>query len=377
MCVAITMEPGTHLTLDEIRKMGKANGDGIGLAFAHDGIVDWWKTLNYKAEYIEHLLKKHDDMFRLVHFRLSTAGGIRSDLCHPFEVGPEANSDPRGHSTKVLIHNGHWHRWTDVFDILKKEGLLPDTGPWSDTRLMAYLSAYDEDWLDVVGGKVATMDGQGNITRYGDWIELRPGIKVSNKTWDHEYNYTRSGKDRQWEGWGWTQENWQEKEKHQKALAAASEKEKDEKESAKGSTGSSKIEEKTGEIRVVVQPDDSNARALRNEAIGKAVGRGSGKSGGTTDSGYLASRTPPGAAEGKGQNGQELQGAWAKDPYGRIYDRSPWQEPTTKKWYRIHPDTYTNGKYRTQELSETQAYDLMEQIALAGAEGHDAGGGEG
>ncbi len=372
MCVAITMEPGTHLTLEEIRKMGKANGDGIGVAFAHDGIVDWWKTLNYKAEYIEHLLKKHDDMFRLVHFRLSTAGGIRSDLCHPFEVGPEANSDPRGHSSKVLIHNGHWHRWTDVFDILKKEGLLPDTGPWSDTRLMAYLAAYDSDWLDVVGGKVATLDGQGNITRWGDWVELRPGIKVSNKTWDHEYNYTRSGKDRQWEGWGWTSENWSEKEKHLKALEAAA-KANHEKESAKGTSGGSETgqgsgeKEKTGTIRLAVQPDDSNVSALRTGAKGTTSGHNSGKS---RDSGHK------GHVEKGVSRDEAVKGSWAKDPNGRLYDRAPWQEPTTKKWYRIHPDTYANGNYRTQEITETQAYDLMEQIALAGPKGDNPGTGE-
>jgi hypothetical protein len=365
MCVAITMEPGTHLTLAEIQKMGKANGDGIGLAFAHDGIVDWWKTLNYKPEYIEHLLKKHDDMFRLVHFRLSTAGGIRSDLCHPFEVGPEANSDPRGHSTKVLIHNGHWHRWTDVFDILKKEGLLPDTGPWSDTRLMAYLTAYDPDWLDVVGGKVAILDGQGNITRYGDWLELRPGIKVSNKTWDHDYNYTRSGKDRQWEGWGWTSENWMEKEKHQKALAAK--REEDEKEAAKGTSGKTGPEkEKAGEVRVAVLPDDSNVSTLRTGAKGAASGPNPGKSGNTGHNGRV----------GAGDKDGQVKGQWGTDPKGRLYDRAPWQEPATKKWYRIHPDTFNDGKYRTQQISETEAYDLMEQIALASAEGYGPGAGD-
>src|SRR6478752_550194 len=113
MCVAIIMEPGTELSLEEVQKMGKANGDGVGFAWADGQTVQWYKTVVYEPEQIAFHINKRKDFFRLVHFRLSTAGGVRSELCHPFDVSPVASCAPAGESNMVLIHNGHWHRWSD------------------------------------------------------------------------------------------------------------------------------------------------------------------------------------------------------------------------------------------------------------------------
>lgn len=210
MCVAITMMAGSVLAEDEIVKMGRANADGVGVSWVHGGRVHWQKAVRYSPKYVTELISRWRHVPRLVHFRLSTAGGTRSDLCHPFEISPVANCNPSGSGDRVMIHNGHWGQWDDLLKILKKEDLLPDEGPWSDTRLVAYLSHSDPDWLNVLGGKVAVMSGDGQTTHLGDWNELREGIKVSNFHWNTESGYKRGGYAgyRQWRGWEWGEGDW-------------------------------------------------------------------------------------------------------------------------------------------------------------------------
>lgn len=206
MCVAITMAPGTWLDTREVEQMNRSNADGVGVAWANGGVVEWYKTIKVDPEYIAKMIYTFKDHPRLVHFRLSTAGGTRADLCHPFEIGPMANCDPRGSSARVMIHNGHWHKWSEVHKILNSENLLPP-GPWSDSRLVALLANDDPEWLQNIGGRVAVMRGDGETVRFGDWQELREGLWVSNKNWENS-QFTRGGYSgfRNWPGWGWTQE---------------------------------------------------------------------------------------------------------------------------------------------------------------------------
>jgi predicted glutamine amidotransferase len=210
MCVAITMEPGAELTVEEVVKMDRTNADGVGIAWAYEGAVHWYKTTKVDPKYIQKMIYYWSEFPRLVHFRLATAGGTRADLCHPFEIGPLANCAPRGSGAKVMIHNGHWSRWSEVHDLMDKEGLLPDRTPWSDTRLAAYLSYTDPDWLVALGGRVATMDGDGAIERIGSWDKLRDGIHCSNMGWASEHTYKRGGYAgyNRWKGWDWEESDW-------------------------------------------------------------------------------------------------------------------------------------------------------------------------
>ncbi len=186
MCVAVTLDPGADLTLEELKKMDATNRDGVGMAWIDErGAVSWWKTTKVDPEEVRNRLQFWADSPRLLHFRLSTAGGTRPELCHPFPIGPTAICSPEGSAWTAMIHNGHWHRWQEVHSLLKDEDLLPDKGPWSDTRLIAYLAHSNKDWLQALGGRVATLEHTGAIVRLGDWQELRTGIYVSNKIWEH------------------------------------------------------------------------------------------------------------------------------------------------------------------------------------------------
>lgn len=361
MCVAVTMAPGSTLTEEEIVKMGNANGDGFGIAWAEDGVVHWYKTLQYDAGFLTSLVNHYKNFQRLVHFRLTTVGGVQLGLCHPFEIGPRAAYQQRGHANKVLIHNGHWYRAGDIHDILKKEGALPDNGPWSDTRLAAFLASHDEDWLTTVTGKVATLDGEGNLKLYansGEWSDLREGIKVSNKAWDHNYDYKRSGLGRRWEGWGWSDKNWQQKEAHEKAKAEeAKEEEK--------SSGKEKQQEKS-----------AGTSSKGGKGAGSTVGVGTkdgqvhgqdtqGTSGGRryTGPGDTGGQKPLPQGQGKeGPNGQEGV---------RIHDYTPWYQESTGRWFQVDPTAVNTGKPVVREVSESYVREFMEQVAAASGQTRD------
>lgn len=205
MCVAVILEPETALTVEEVEKMHRSNADGVGVAWADGAVVHWYKTTKVDLRYITRMIQHYADFPRFVHFRFATAGGTRPDLCHPFEIGPLATCKPIHETNNVMMHNGHWGRWSEVYDIARKENLLPDNGPWSDTRLVAWLANHDPDWLLALGGRVATMDGQGKIATLGSWDDLRPGIRVSNKAWEFSPQYKRGGYTgyKNWKGWDW------------------------------------------------------------------------------------------------------------------------------------------------------------------------------
>ena len=94
------------------------NDHGAGIAWlepAADGEgteVVWKKDLN--LEEIQDLVKTVPLPF-ISHFRIASIGGVRAELTHPFEVGPEANNDIEGRTKlAVLFHNGTWGKWEDM-----------------------------------------------------------------------------------------------------------------------------------------------------------------------------------------------------------------------------------------------------------------------
>lgn len=352
MCVAVILDPGAELSFEEVCKMANANADGVGLAWATGDTVEWWKATTYSYQYAHKVINDFKESPRLLHFRLSTVGGIRPELCHPFEIGPMASAASRGHGQEVLIHNGHWSRWKDIFDILKEEGALPDAGPWSDSRLAAFLAHMNREWLTTVTGRVATLSADGDISVLGDWKKLREGVFVSNNLWDHSYNYRRSGRDREWEGWGWTEQEWKEKMAHQ----AAKEKEKANAEKKdSGGEGVEKDPEKAGGIKngVAVEPRDragsSGLTSTRTDQGGSTNGvRNSGVSEG-------------GADHGKEKDEEEIK---------RLYNFKPWHNKTNNKWYGIDPSSVTRTSYRVVEVPAEGGGQAVEQSTpAAGQEG--------
>lgn len=355
MCVAVTLNPGATLTEEEVFKMGMANGDGFGFAWAEDGIVNWWKTLQYDVDYLTHLINSYKEFPRFVHFRLSTVGGVKVELCHPFEVGPMATAAVQGHAQKVLMHNGHWSMGDDIFKILRKEGGLPDDGPWTDTRLAALLASRDELWLTVVTGKVATLDGDGTIKTHGFWDDLRTGIKVSNKYWNHDHQFPRHGSNRHWQGWGWNEVHWKnhdawkkQKEKDEAEERKKREEEEDKKDKANGKNGKTGSGKKQG----TAGKEDEKGAGDRK------TGAGGGQEGDVASGPRNRHVLPAGSTErDPGDEQKEARMAQVV----RRYDYTPWYNRATGEWVQVDP----NGTGTVRLITEDEAVAYLEQAAIA------------
>jgi hypothetical protein len=216
MCVAVTLESDTSLTLDECDQMARTNNDGYGIAFAKDGRVWCIKGAKMGINRLHRLIERYRAYPRLVHFRFATAGSTSDQLCHPFSVDHQARCKPTGVTSLAMIHNGHWGDWEEIHKDLKSRHLLPDNGPWSDTRLAAYLMSADPAWENHIDGKIATLNGKGDIACSGQWTELRTGVQVSNTYWKWSINTTNLQElsEINWEEW------WDKREAKKKEISA-------------------------------------------------------------------------------------------------------------------------------------------------------------
>lgn len=186
MCVIAVCEKKLP-SLEDLQKMESANGDGAGVAWIENGLVHWRKNL--KAEEIL------DVPFTLpvaIHFRMASIGGVRPELCHPFVVSAQANTDLVGATKKaVLMHNGHWGEWRQFCRnaLRKVKGKIPG-GSWSDTRALAWLThIYGPGFLEISEQKVALISPKG-ITLYGAWI-IHEGYSVTNTYFDSGSIWTK------------------------------------------------------------------------------------------------------------------------------------------------------------------------------------------
>jgi hypothetical protein len=120
----------------------------------------------------------------LLHFRLSSIGGIDPHLCHPFPVEKNPRTHLRGTAPSVMIHNGHWSAHSTA------QWFLSDykTGKFhSDTRVLAHLAKVRPDTLKGVakaGQRFAILRHDRSVTYYGQWTKGKDGTLYSNMYWD-------------------------------------------------------------------------------------------------------------------------------------------------------------------------------------------------
>lgn len=188
MCVAVIINTNRSLSKEDLDGMELHNPDGAGLGWAEGGRVHWIKGLTAK-EVHEWLPKLPRPV--LLHFRFSTVGGKRADLCHPFPINAEADVRIKGTAGSLMIHNGHWYGWEKFMSVVSDDENPLPTGPWSDTRLTAFMMArFPDEVSEVVGlngGKIAVLTGKGRVRRFGSWYTIDKkqynGMLFSNTYW--------------------------------------------------------------------------------------------------------------------------------------------------------------------------------------------------
>lgn len=99
MCIAILNRLENPVSKTYFKNSLYNNGDGFGMAWIENGQIKTFKSLSQDAN---RLYKRYLKTFEssenpmLLHFRISTSGGINIENTHPFSVSPNL----------VFMHNG-------------------------------------------------------------------------------------------------------------------------------------------------------------------------------------------------------------------------------------------------------------------------------
>jgi hypothetical protein len=131
-------------TLETLKANQRANNDGGGVAWIDKGRVRWIKGIADANDLYRYACQLPFPF--LIHQRMTSAGSAVPELTHPFPIDKGASLSLRGSAGAVLAHNGTMFGWHEALTALERKkdkyGPLPE-GPWSDTRLLAYLMAWD------------------------------------------------------------------------------------------------------------------------------------------------------------------------------------------------------------------------------------------
>lgn len=203
MCVIAIVEDCVRPNQREVEAMYEQNSHGAGVAWRHEGRVHWMKGLSL-ADILE--LNATLPLPYVMHFRIPSCGGEDKRLNHPFVIDSEAGTDLTGSTDGyVLFHNGHWSSYDrEMKDALYRSRLKAPVGPWSDTRVMAFLAGnFGLGILDFIDEKLVAF-GPDDIKVYGkesDWSYHDGQFLVSNKFWDWRLRTTLSDRVKENEEW--------------------------------------------------------------------------------------------------------------------------------------------------------------------------------
>ena len=195
MCIIVSKPMGVEMPSERtLRNCFDYNNDGMGWMYNYNGKVIGTKGY-MKFEEGYRVLKELDEKIGLkdrglvLHFRITTSGGTCMENCHPFPISNKGKDLKKlDFVTDIgVAHNG----------IIS--GYIPPKGsPYSDTQLFIKNYLYDikeehEDFLTnpsllfaiekTVGSKLCFLDGEGNITLVGKFIEEEDGCSYSNETY--------------------------------------------------------------------------------------------------------------------------------------------------------------------------------------------------
>lgn len=201
MCVIVYKEQGQEFPSKQIlSNCYDNNSDGCGYMYAYKGNVyikkgfmrfhDFWQSLkDTRALY-------GDNLAYIMHFRISTQGGVRKDCCHPYPLSDKMDDlrQLRFKSEIGIAHNGIISLTSTYYN---------KTITYNDTMefITDYLSLIikrkdyykDKDTLLLIerlcGSRLAILDGKGHCELIGKGWVNDGGIWYSNNSYK-ERKYT-------------------------------------------------------------------------------------------------------------------------------------------------------------------------------------------
>lgn len=204
MCIAVYKPMGTEFPYKRtLKRCFYKNPDGAGFMVAngteveiHKGFMgfrSFWKSLR------EARAKYGDDKAYVMHFRISTQGGIRADGCHPFPLSKDMDSLRKLDTVADIgiAHNGIIDLctdWSSAYSQYYQRSYARKAVDYSDTMkfITEYLSLiiHDRDyWMDrdtitlidkLCDSRLAILDGSGHCELIGSGWECSEGVWYSN-----------------------------------------------------------------------------------------------------------------------------------------------------------------------------------------------------
>lgn len=186
MCI-IAVCTKRKLTDDEIMSCFESNDDGAGMSWHANGMNYYSKGYSDPFMFAESYANV-DVLPHVVHFRIGTSGGLGLSMTHPFVASTQSPINFEWHGkAPLLFHNGIIRDWKELMvgtlpELVRRKIKLPG-GQWSDSRAAAFLVAIlGEGVLSLMDGKFVYVAPDGDITRYGNFIEEK-GVWYSNYTY--------------------------------------------------------------------------------------------------------------------------------------------------------------------------------------------------
>lgn len=193
MCIIAAKAAGVDFPSDQtIENMWFKNPDGAGFMYAKGGKVHIEKGFMNYLDFLDRIDTLSDEIdlkktAMVLHFRITTHGGTCAENCHPFPI-----SDSIGMLKKLKLTTDIGVAHNGIIDITTPKDI-------SDTQMyimkqLAPLKKGAPDFLknkhllqmvhNAIESKMAFLDGKGNLTTIGDFIEDN-GIMYSNSSYKH------------------------------------------------------------------------------------------------------------------------------------------------------------------------------------------------
>lgn len=184
MCIAI-LNNGSKISREHFRNSLENNSDGFGMAYIEKNTLKVFKSLSTN---FNTLYQKYSDVFKktespiLLHFRISTGGGVNLENCHPFYI----------HKDLVMVHNGIIGGYGNKKENDTRHYIRDILTKFETKELMDNVSLKTLIERDISGSKFVFFDSLGNFNilneKAGHWDNNNNWF--SNNTYKFSYYNT-------------------------------------------------------------------------------------------------------------------------------------------------------------------------------------------